>query len=594
MDSCISISKKIESTYYLGKALQLKTRGEFYEGEVDSSIIYGNQSLSILRDYPDSLEYFLGEYNQGNMYLYKDDNIQALVQFKKAANLIDQNFEKYVKIDRDLVVLNRAYCHASIGLVLMNLDDFSGALRSFRKSLKVAYRLNSFESEMLRSVLLSNMGSCYFSLNDFDSAESYAIASMEQKKKLGQDGSIGYSFQVLANSAFGRKKYDLSLRYLKESDEKFQILNNTVELDRNKFLRAKNHLAMKNSDEAIRLFKEVEPSFLKNFSKKEQADFYEEFAMANLQINDLLTSNAYLRITLKLRKELDVKNDKKIVDEFITFFENEESELNGKIENLKNLQEKEKLELQIEGENEKKVWIYTLFLVSIVCLILVILVIASAYRRNKKTNKELNETIEEKQILFKEVHHRVKNNFQIISSLLNLQHGIEEDERGKKVLTDAQGRIQSMSLVHELLYRKNEVKRIDFKTYAQELVDSIVKSFTEEDTKLAFDIDAQNVSFDLEVAIPLGLILNEAVTNSVKYAFHETESAKIDIQLSKTEAAEYLLIIKDNGLGIPDNFINGDKETLGIELINILAQQLGGKAIISNNDGTEICVVFRV
>ena len=154
-------------------------------------------------------------------------------------------------------------------------------------------------------------------------------------------------------------------------------------------------------------------------------------------------ANDYFRITLKLRKALDVKNDKTIVREFITFFESEEVQLNNKIQNLKNVQEKEKLQLQIEGENEKKVWIYTLFLVSILCLVLIIMVISNAYRRNKKINKELSDSIEENKVLFKEVHHRVKNNFQIISSLLNLQHGIEENERGKKVLTDAQGRIQS-------------------------------------------------------------------------------------------------------------------------------------------------------
>lgn len=593
MDSCFQVSKKIESNYYYGKALQLKTRGEFYAGEVDSSIYYGNLSLDILKEYPDSLEYFMAEYNQGNMFLYQEDNIQALVQFKKAANIIDENFEKYVLIDREQVTLNRAYCHASIGIVLMNLEDFHGSLKEFNKSLKLTYKLETWEGQMLRSVVLSNLGSVLYSLNDFEMAESYAVASMEQKKLLGQEGSIGYSFQVLSNAAYGRGKFKLSLKYLDQSDKKFEILNNRLEINRNQFYRAKSLMAMKRSQEALDILENLEEIYLREFMKIDQADFYELYAEAYQSVGDFNRANDYLRITLKLRKELDVKNDKRIVQEFLTFFENEEVQLNDKIQNLKFKQAQEKLKLQIEGENQKKVWIYTLFLVSIICLVLIIMVISNAYRRNKKTNKELSDTIEEKQILFKEVHHRVKNNFQIISSLLNLQHGIEEDERGRKVLNDAQGRIQSMSLVHEMLYRKNEVKRIHFKTYAEELVTSIVKSVTDENVMISHEVNCQNESFDLAVAVPLGLILNEAITNSVKYAFNELQIGKIEIELEELLQGQFQLKIKDNGSGIPDDYLNGRKETLGIELVNILSEQLGGSAEFKNQNGTEITVRFK-
>ncbi len=592
MDSCLEISKKIPSNYFYGKALQLKTRGEFYAGEVDSSIFYGNLSLEILKEYPDSLEYFMAEYNQGNMFLYQEDNIQALVQFKKAAKIIDENFEKYVLVDREQVTLNRAYCHASIAIVLMNLEDYSGSLKSFNRALKLTYKMDTWEGEMLRSVVLSNLGSVYYYLGDYEMAESYAVASLEQKTKLGQEGSIGYSYQVLSNAAYGRGKFKLSLKYLDQADKKFEILNNSLEINRNKFYRAKCFMAMGNAERALNILENLEETYLSDFTKIDQAEFYELYSAAYHETGQFETANDYLRITLKLRKQLDVKNDKRIVKEFITFFENEEMQLNDKIQTLKFKQEQEKLKLQIDSENQKKVWIYTLFLVSIICLVLIIMVISNAYRRNKKTNKELSETIEEKQILFREVHHRVKNNFQIISSLLNLQHGIEEDERGKKVLTDAQGRIQSMSLVHEMLYRKNEVKRIHFKTYAEELVTSIVKSVTDENVMITHDIKCQNESFDLAVAIPLGLILNEAITNSVKYAFNELKIGKIEIELEELLKGKFELTIKDNGSGIPEDIINGSRETLGIELVNILAEQLGGSAIFKNENGTEIKVRF--
>ena len=113
------------------------------------------------------------------------------------------------------------------------------------------------------------------------------------------------------------------------------------------------------------------------------------------------------------------------------------------------------------------------------------------------------------------------------------EDGIEEDEHGKKILTDAQGRIQSMSLVHEMLYRKNEVKSIDFRAYTQELVASIFNSLINNDEDVRYIIQCKNESFDLEVAVPIGLIMNEAITNSVKYAFNEQKKGQIDVILNE-------------------------------------------------------------
>ncbi|MCB9223269.1 MAG: hypothetical protein H6582_03745 [Crocinitomicaceae bacterium] len=591
-DSCIAVSRRMNSDYFFGKALQLKTRGEFYGSEIDSAIIYGNQSLEILSNYPDSIEYFLAEYNQGSYYLTQDDHIQALIQFNKATNIVDEHFEQYVQIDKDLVNLNRAYCHGSIGIVLDNLEDYTGALKSFKKALRIAYKVDSWESKIFRSIILNRMGNAYVALKDYQLAESYAIASMEQKKQLGQESAIGYCYQVLAEASFGRAKYDLALKYLDLADEKFQILRNQNEIDRDNFLRAKCLLSKKNYEASLTILKDIEEIFLAKFSRAEQAEFYEVLASVYNGMQEYKLANDYLRVTLRLRKEIDVKNDKKIVGEFINFIETEEVQLNSKIQNLKAQQEKEKLEIQIEAEKEKKVWIYTLFIVSIFCLVLIILVISNAFRRNKKVNRELSSKIEENKILFKEVHHRVKNNFQIISSLLNLQHGIEEDMRSRQVLNDAQGRIQSMSLVHEMLYRKNEVKRIDFKSYAEELVTSILRSFNMEE-KITCEVLCGRESFDLEVAIPLGLILNEAVTNSVKYAFEGKKNGKIVIHLEKGEDDNFMLKISDNGVGISEDYLTNLQETLGIELVNILSEQLEGSVKIYNDHGTTMRVMFK-
>lgn len=592
-DSCLVAAMQMDEEYYLGIAFQMKGRDFFMRSLADSALYYEKRACEIFQFYPDSTAHYTSQYNLGNIYLYMEEHIQALVQFKKVLRIIDENFNSYAVKDDSKINLNRAYCYVSIGLVYDYMGDYRAKLDNMQKGIKIAQNIPGRESEILQAVTLGNIGFAYYELGDFISAESYAIAGMELKKKLGIDASIGYNYQVLAKAAFGRKKYALALKYLQMADKSFEKLDNNSELNKNDLLRARCYFAQNKYDLALEILHPIERQFDAPGFRRERIELYELMSEIYASRKDFATATSYLTIALKLQKELSNKDNKDATDQFLAFFEEEENRIDVKLDNFKNLQDKERLELEVKNRKDKEVWIYSLFIVSIICLILIIIVIARGNRRNKKINQELNYSMDEKEILFREVHHRVKNNFQIISSLLNLQQGIEEDKRSKKVLTDAQGRIQSMSLVHELLYRKNEVKRIDFKTYTQELVSSIIRSYTNEELQIDCVIECADESFDLELAVPLGLILNEAVTNAVKYAFSGKSSGSITIQLKPLDPKNYLLIIKDNGSGIPEEFINGSKETLGIELINILSEQLGGSATFLNLNGTEVRVVFN-
>jgi two-component system, sensor histidine kinase PdtaS len=593
IDSCIWVAKKMKERYYLADAYQLKSRDFFMRSISDSALFYQKMASGIFQYYVDSSAYYISEYNLGNIYLYQEEYIQALVQFKKVLRIIDDNFDAYVLQGESKIDLNRAYCYVSIGIVYDYMGDYKAKIQNMQKGIKISQKVQGRESEILQAVTLGNLGLAYYELGDFGHAESYAIAGMEQKKKLGLESSNGYNYSVLAKAAYGRKKYSLALKYLEMSDKSFSQLQNVSELSSNQLLRAKCYFQSGKDNKALDILFEIERQFDGPAPWKERIELYELFSDIYSKQGNYETANKYLKIALLLRDELRNENNRDATEQFLTFFEEEENRIDDKLNNYKNLQEKEKLELEVKIQKEKQGWIYSLFVVSTLCLILIIVIIARGNRRSKRINQELSYSIDEKQILFKEVHHRVKNNFQIISSLLNLQQGIEEDERSKKVLTDAQGRIQSMSLVHEMLYRKNEVKRIDFHTYTDELVSSIVRSFSNSKTRIQHVIQSNNESFDLELAVPLGLILNEAITNSAKYAFEGREIGKIEIQLKPMEDRNFLLIIKDNGIGIPAEFINGSKETLGIELINILSEQLGGSARFLNDNGTEIRVIFN-
>jgi len=594
LDSCFITAEKISNQFYIGDALQLRSRDFFLRSYPDSALYYGKKAVEVFKNFPDSSAFYVAEYNVGNIYLGMGDYIQGLLQFKKVLRIIDENFEILVSKNDAKINLNRAYCYFSIGLVFDYLNDYENKLKNLQKALKISYKVNTRESEIFQAITYSNIGMAYCELGDYEQAENYAIRSLDLKKRLGIENTSGYNYQVMARSAFGRKKYTLALKYLQFSDKSFVQIQNLSELYINKMWRAKCFIAQKKSAPALELLHSLENVLNQKSTQRELVEVFDLLSEVYAFQKDYTNSLKYLRKRQNLKDELSLKNTKNAVNELINYFEEEETRINDKIEHFKVSQEKEKLQMEVKAQKEKQVWVYSVYLISTVCLILIIIVIARGNRRNKRINQELNYSIDEKQILFKEVHHRVKNNFQIISSLLNLQQGIEEDQRSKKVLVDAQSRIQSMSLVHEMLYRKNEVKRIDFRSYAFELVDSIIKSYSNKPENIYFEINCGDESFDLELAVPLGLMLNEAVTNSVKYAFLDNEAGKIVITLKPIENKKYLLIIHDNGVGIKDEFINGSKETLGIELITILSAQLGGSVKFLNSNGTEVRITFNV
>jgi len=208
---------------------------------------------------------------------------------------------------------------------------------------------------------------------------------------------------------------------------------------------------------------------------------------------------------------------------------------------------------------------------------------------NKK-NKSLEGLLIEKEWLLKEVHHRVKNNLQIIMSLLNSQSNYLKDDAALTAIHDSQHRVHAMSLIHQKLYSSENHSSIDMSIYIRELASYLADSFNMEQ-HIHFVIAIEPLEMDVSQAIPLGLILNEAITNSIKYAFPNDSRGMISISLSNTSPDHYLLSISDNGIGIPDSNIN-KPGSLGISLMKGLSEDLGGIFSIDNENGTTVKISF--
>jgi len=212
----------------------------------------------------------------------------------------------------------------------------------------------------------------------------------------------------------------------------------------------------------------------------------------------------------------------------------------------------------------------------------------------KRADDELKRLIQEKDILLAEVHHRVKNNMQVIISLLGLQASEIEDEQLRVVYEESRNRIKSMALVHEQLYHSNEYAHIDLGTYIDQLATTLFNTYQIETERIQLCITAENVYIDLERAIPCGLLLNELITNSLKYAFPQNQKGHIRIELQPKEDWMTLLYF-DDGIGLPANLDIDHIQSLGLQLVHLLAiHDLHGNLKLGNEQrkGTQFLIDF--
>ncbi len=212
----------------------------------------------------------------------------------------------------------------------------------------------------------------------------------------------------------------------------------------------------------------------------------------------------------------------------------------------------------------------------------------------KQVEEQIKSSLKEKETLLQEIHHRVKNNMQVISSLLNLQSINIEDDQIKDILKASQNRVYAMSAVHETLHGSDKLSRIDLKTYLSKITNSIFQTYSNENRKVKLNSDVDNSSISLNQAYPLGLIINELISNSLKYAFPEDGQGEINVSTKKLKN-ELELTVMDDGVGMPDELDWKNPNTLGLELIRKLVEnQLDGSIDMEGSNGTKFTIKFNI
>jgi two-component sensor histidine kinase len=209
----------------------------------------------------------------------------------------------------------------------------------------------------------------------------------------------------------------------------------------------------------------------------------------------------------------------------------------------------------------------------------------------RQANERIEESLREKEVLLQEIHHRVKNNLQIITSFLDLQAGGITDQKILEQLVESRNRILSMALIHEKLYESTSLERVDFGTYVRNLITELGHSYGLEST-MCIEVEVEDLALDIDAAIPCGLIVNELVSNAFKYAFEPGQEGRLGVRMSREANGDLNLVVSDDGVGFPDGFVLEQASTLGMLVVRSLVRQLRGEMSLGAGRGAEIRIRF--
>ncbi|MBU1368520.1 MAG: sensor histidine kinase [Bacteroidetes bacterium] len=330
-------------------------------------------------------------------------------------------------------------------------------------------------------------------------------------------------------------------------------------------------------------------------SFKMETESYEKLYRTYMKFGDFQQAIIYAQKYMNAKDSLFSEQKQRTITELQTKFETDKKELEISLLNT----EKELINTELaQSDSQRKIQLITIhvLIIGFVLVIIFIFIILKFYRQTKRSNSKLvsqhdiiSKQKEEKEVLLKEIHHRVKNNLQLISSLLNLQTQNIEDESIISAIADGQSRIEAMVLIHQKLYQGANISSVDFKDYTLQLLDQISGLYPEL-KEVEKTVVAGNIKLDIDTSIPVGLILSELITNAFKYSY-ANKKGSIVLTLTKDEH-DYVLVVHDSGPGLPKDFDPSTTSSIGLHLVRRLARQLYGTSRYEYENGSKFIINF--
>jgi two-component sensor histidine kinase/Tfp pilus assembly protein PilF len=529
----------------------------------------------------------------------------------------------------------RALCLDNIGTLCCEKGEYENALVNYFKALSINEEIGQKKGI---SDNLSNIGITYRALKKYEKALEFHFKSLKIDENLTNRNAIARDNINIGNTYYDAENYKLAMTYYNKALKYFveisdktntaSVLNNigAVYFNGNNF-----KLAVEYFNRAIKIF-EVEGdkygiamdlnnigevyAAQKNYEKS--LDYYKKSLILSTEIDtkDLLQANYYglSEVSAKMNNFNAAYQYHKLYFDITNNLTN--SETNSRINELSikyDTEKKEKENALLKEENTKQIFLHhnqkviTNYL--IMGLIIVSLIGFTFFSRSRRKNKEkekLEKIVSErtaelklknkqKELMLQEIHHRVKNNLQVISSLLRLQTHYKEGKDADDILNNCIDRIKCMAILHDKLCQANDYSEINLQEYFQELISYISKNYESVSPNTKIELNVIPITLHINKLIPCGLILNELVSNAYKYAFNEdSPNNLIQISFFKNELDNtFHLTIKDNGKGYPENFDIDKHGGLGMVIVQSLVEQLDGTFNIERNAGAVINISFQ-
>lgn len=561
------------------QARAIKNIGISYDikGKTDSAIFFLNQALSLAKRFnlhPSHANILTdianAYYAAGSYELALRNHFEALHlrEGYKARKEISQSYN-------------------NIALVYRSRKDYVNALRYNQLSLQIKKELKNKQGIVNSSI---NIGSCYQYMGKYDSAVLYA---KEVIKLAFVPQDIHEGKANLATALIGLNRFD-------EAEKILQAIYPKLNMDEEQAATISCQqgfgnivLYRKKPDEAIAWFTKG-AAYAQKFNDREfVAAFYKLIADAYVFKNDYNSAYRFNNLHKTLTDSLLNEENIRQINEMNALYEKgkQDQQIGELTDKVSTTEEKAKKSLMQRN----------LFLLSTVFLLLLAGLAFYAYHLFKRKNAllaknkiEIEKSLKEKEVLMREIHHRVKNNLQVVTSLLNLQSHYISDEKAYSAVQAGRNRVQSMALIHQFLYRDaSNLTSLKIKDYISQLLTYIEDSNEKEAVKINIQQQVDDVELDIDTVVPLGLIINELVTNAYKYAFAGKDGGTINVHFThQPETKTYLLAVADDGIGFEPELTQKKSLSFGYRMIRAFTEKLEGKINIDVQNGTAVSIII--
>lgn len=604
----------------------IKCRESIYLSKYDLAIFYAKKAQKSSLKSNDVEKYVYGCFYEAIIYSLKNENKKTIVILNNTLNYLKD--KKEIAVEGDIyTTLASAYSRE-----LKN----SLAIESLNKAITFCRKRNDYLGV---HYCYYEMCQIYLIANNTEQAIKYCKKAIELSKKYDIINDRDYSndLATLGNIYLLKKEYKLALETLeraklvnqkaggehdkwylvvslisanielKNNEKVIEICNNELKtestIDKSIILFNYKARAYNNTNRANLAKKCIDKVFeLAKDSLKNIVDNENQIAVYKNASDIYKNTGNYEKAFFYSDKYIEAIEGKHelLTEQKVAQLQAEFNDKEDEVE-IHELKINEQLK-SIDAEKQKNKF----FMVAL-ALILISSILFFVARRNisikkrnsilDKHNEEINEkngllsrALFEKEILIKEIHHRVKNNLQLVMSMLNIQSRKSSHPDVVEFMEKGQARITSMALIHQNLYQTENVSEVDFEQYLKELVESVTSSYGESIKNIEIKIDISKVFLDIQAAIPLGLIVNELICNALKYAFPNQQKGEVLIWAKQSDDKKVEFIFKDNGVGDKETKMN--KESIGLKLVELLTQQLNGLLQKKNNNGLEYKIVF--